>query len=394
METKLPNGKITIRRNTKSTKIINKKEVIDKSQKFLTEFTTPIRSEIKIADKFCEAPSIVNTLDKNESKHVENNVNLNMITKTKDLGSKTICENQNKGKSKYYGKESHHINEPKNQIVDYKIFDTNVKVLDTSIVKNNKKNLLDSKLTNKSIIDYSREPVEGKNLVKSITEFKMVKTKVIQSKIDENKLSNKFDKNEKSLVSSSFSEEILTKKQTSIKDHFPVRRSSRICSSFIKNIENTMLIEMVLNNDEMNFEVKLTQNKGRGVFNLKFIKKDQFVMEYAGELIDYNQAIKREEEYSSKMEPDQPICSYMYFFTHKSRKLCIDATAETSKMGRLINHSRKKANLLTRLVESDEFKNVKLLLFAKRNIFPGEELLYDYGDRSKVSLALCPWLND
>jgi histone-lysine N-methyltransferase SETD8 len=34
----------------------------------------------------------------------------------------------------------------------------------------------------------------------------------------------------------------------------------------------------------------------------------------------------------------------------------------------------------------------RLILIAKREVAAGEELLYDYGDRSKQSLEAHPWL--
>ena len=37
-------------------------------------------------------------------------------------------------------------------------------------------------------------------------------------------------------------------------------------------------------------------------------------------------------------------------------------------------------------------KRPRLILVAKHDIEPGTELLYDYGDRSKESLAVHPWL--
>ena len=40
----------------------------------------------------------------------------------------------------------------------------------------------------------------------------------------------------------------------------------------------------------------------------------------------------------------------MYFFQTKGQKYCIDATAETGRYGRLINHSRLYANLLPKVV--------------------------------------------
>ena len=71
--------------------------------------------------------------------------------------------------------------------------------------------------------------------------------------------------------------------------------------------------------------------------------------------------------------------------------LCsIDATSESGRLGRLVNHSRLNPNLLTKVVT---FKDIpRLILVARDDITAGTELLYDYGDRSKESLAAHPWL--
>lgn len=67
----------------------------------------------------------------------------------------------------------------------------------------------------------------------------------------------------------------------------------------------------------------------------------------------------------------------------------IDATAETGKLGRLVNHSRN-GNLMTKIVS---YKNKPhLVLLAKDDIKEGEELTYDYGDRRKEALIHHPWL--
>lgn len=58
-------------------------------------------------------------------------------------------------------------------------------------------------------------------------------------------------------------------------------------------------------------------------------------------------------------------------------------------MGRLINHS-KNGNCQTKLHDINGVPH--LILTASRNIDEGEELLYDYGDRSKASIAAHPWL--
>ena len=68
----------------------------------------------------------------------------------------------------------------------------------------------------------------------------------------------------------------------------------------------------------------------------------------------------------------------------------IDATAESGRLGRLVNHSRIHPNLQTKVVFVEE--TPRLLLVAKKDIEPGTELLYDYGDRSKESLLCHPWL--
>ena len=67
----------------------------------------------------------------------------------------------------------------------------------------------------------------------------------------------------------------------------------------------------------------------------------------------------------------------------------VDATAESGRMGRLLNHSRN-GNLMTKTIEVNE--TPRLVLLAKEDIVPGCELTYDYGDRSKQSLLHHPWL--
>ena len=55
-----------------------------------------------------------------------------------------------------------------------------------------------------------------------------------------------------------------------------------------------------------------------------------------------------------------------------------------------MNHSRISPNCVTKVVMVAEVP--RLILVAKHSINPGEELLYDYGDRSKESLIAHPWL--
>ena len=52
----------------------------------------------------------------------------------------------------------------------------------------------------------------------------------------------------------------------------------------------------------------------------------------------------------------------------------MDATEDNSRLGRLINHSRKEANTLTKSFEVDELP--RLGFVASRDIHLGEELQY------------------
>lgn len=67
----------------------------------------------------------------------------------------------------------------------------------------------------------------------------------------------------------------------------------------------------------------------------------------------------------------------------------IDATSETGNLGRLVNHSRN-GNLSTKIVTYKGRPH--LVLLAKEDIKEGEELTYDYGDRTRESLINHPWL--
>lgn len=67
----------------------------------------------------------------------------------------------------------------------------------------------------------------------------------------------------------------------------------------------------------------------------------------------------------------------------------VDATKESDRLGRLINHS-KNGNCQTKLHDINGIPH--LILVASRDIQEGEELLYDYGDRSKASIEAHPWL--
>ncbi|KAK0167258.1 hypothetical protein PV327_004682 [Microctonus hyperodae] len=170
-----------------------------------------------------------------------------------------------------------------------------------------------------------------------------------------------------------------------VTEYFPVRRSIRKCKKTVleekqRDLENKVLCEV-----EDGLEVKHFVGKGRGVVTTREFKKGEFVVEYAGDLIDQIEAKKREAEYAK----DQNTGCYMYYFQHRNHQYCVDATAETNKLGRLVNHCRN-GNLVARVVEIGNTPH--LVLTAKEDIPIGIELNYDYGDRSRESIRNHPWL--
>ncbi|XP_014673200.1 PREDICTED: N-lysine methyltransferase SETD8-B-like isoform X2 [Priapulus caudatus] len=171
-----------------------------------------------------------------------------------------------------------------------------------------------------------------------------------------------------------------------ITDFFPVRRSTRMSKSVQEECKQKQLEEYILSGREDGLEVVDIVGKGRGVVATKPFKRGEFVVEYHGDLISVDVAKLREEQYAAT--PDTYGC-YMYYFTFNSKQYCVDATAESGRLGRLINHSRK-GNVKSRQVAVGAQPH--LILVASRDVEAGEELLYDYGDRSKTSLNAHPWL--
>uniref|UniRef100_A0A8B9RHR6 [histone H4]-lysine(20) N-methyltransferase n=2 Tax=Astyanax mexicanus TaxID=7994 RepID=A0A8B9RHR6_ASTMX len=170
-----------------------------------------------------------------------------------------------------------------------------------------------------------------------------------------------------------------------VTDYYPIRRSSRKSKTELKCAEKQHIDELITKGIENGMMVKYIEGKGRGVFATENFQKGQYVVEYHGDLLLKTDAKKREAVYAQ----DPTTGCYMYYFQYLSKTYCVDATKETDRMGRLINHS-KNGNCQTKLHDINGIPH--LILVASRDIEEGEELLYDYGDRSKASIAAHPWL--
>ena len=127
------------------------------------------------------------------------------------------------------------------------------------------------------------------------------------------------------------------------------------------------------------------RGKGRGVRTARQFLRGEFLVEYKGALITLGSAKEREQEYSRCAS----YGCFMYYFKYEGINYCIDSTNESIFKGRLINHSRW-GNCEPRLLTVAKYPAI--ILQATRDIDKGEELLYDYGDRSKAALEAHPWL--
>ncbi|KAM9306833.1 N-lysine methyltransferase KMT5A-A [Pholidichthys leucotaenia] len=170
-----------------------------------------------------------------------------------------------------------------------------------------------------------------------------------------------------------------------VTDYFPIRRSSRKSKTELKCEQKKLIDDLITNGIEDGMEVQHIEGKGRAVFATRCFQKGDYVVEYHGDLLQITDAKKREAEYAQ----DPATGCYMYYFQYLCKTYCVDATKETGRMGRLINHS-KNGNCQTKLHDINGIPH--LILVASRDIDKGEELLYDYGDRSKASIAAHPWL--
>jgi len=79
----------------------------------------------------------------------------------------------------------------------------------------------------------------------------------------------------------------------------------------------------------------------------------------------------------------------MFYFKNAGKIFCINGT-HSSGIGRLINHNRKNPILVPKIFIVDQIP--RLVFLAKRSIAVGDELCYDYGERSNAAVASFPWL--
>jgi hypothetical protein len=168
----------------------------------------------------------------------------------------------------------------------------------------------------------------------------------------------------------------------------PLRRSQRKSpATLLKEKQEAVEAKLLVTDDARHgLQVVDIAGKGRGVEATRPISKGDFVVEYTGELVDAGVGHAMEVIYSMDMTKG----SYSYYFTYNSTKYCVDATEESGRFGRLLNHSKNHPTCVPKVVEVAG--TPRLIFLAKHDIKAGQEVTFNYGDQSKESLSACPWL--
>ncbi|XP_038695723.1 uncharacterized protein LOC119992950 isoform X3 [Tripterygium wilfordii] len=108
-----------------------------------------------------------------------------------------------------------------------------------------------------------------------------------------------------------------------------------------------------------------------GLYTSRFISRGEMVVEYVGEVVGVRVADKRENDYQSGRKLQYK--SACYFFKIDKEHI-IDATRKGG-IARFVNHSCLP-NCIAKVISMKTER--KVVFFADRDIFPGEEITYDY----------------
>jgi len=113
--------------------------------------------------------------------------------------------------------------------------------------------------------------------------------------------------------------------------------------------------------------VRNSKIHGRGVFSKSLLKKGEKIIEYKGECIDWEEAIRR--------HPHDPAQPHHTFYFSLENGLVIDGRVN-GNAARWINHACQP-NCEAREITDPKGK-MRVYIFAKRDIQLGQELFYDY----------------
>ncbi|XDV25875.1 hypothetical protein PO909_029708, partial [Leuciscus waleckii] len=111
---------------------------------------------------------------------------------------------------------------------------------------------------------------------------------------------------------------------------------------------------------------------GWGVFTTSHFHKGDFLIEYRGEVINKEEFERRLKLYDNSLEV------FLFEFRFNGKQLWVDGAKDDGALGRLVNDDHINANSKMKIIRVD--KKPHLCLFAIKDIRPGEEISYNYGD--------------
>ena len=138
-------------------------------------------------------------------------------------------------------------------------------------------------------------------------------------------------------------------------------------------------------NYDEHLEVKET-NIGRSIFAAQQFGKGTIVCEYQGTFVP---AANLKDK---TLEAERIANCFLFEFVFEGHMCAIDAFPENKTKGRLINHSKRGANVAPFLHIHEDIP--RIFFKAIREINRGEEIFYDYKDKQKSSLETFSWLRE
>ncbi|KAK7380769.1 hypothetical protein VNO78_33288 [Psophocarpus tetragonolobus] len=126
------------------------------------------------------------------------------------------------------------------------------------------------------------------------------------------------------------------------------------------------------------------ERKGWGLKADQFIRKGDFLFEYAGELLTTKEAQRRHQNYDELSSQGHFSSALLVVREHlPSGKACLRLNIDATRIGnvaRFVNHSCDGGNLSTKLVRSSGALFPHLCFFASKDIQVDEELTFSYGE--------------
>nr|XP_055039065.1 uncharacterized protein LOC129426651 [Misgurnus anguillicaudatus] len=114
---------------------------------------------------------------------------------------------------------------------------------------------------------------------------------------------------------------------------------------------------------------------GWGVFSCRHFQKGDFLFEYRGQVLTKEEYERRHSE----------LEVFLFEFRFDGRQLWVDASKDDGSLGRLVNDDHVNPNSKMKIITVN--RKPHLCLFAVKNISPGDEIMYNYGDSD------WPWRN-